>query len=1081
MAPEPLDLAVDASLLDGTVQLTANSRRLGRLSASGEASLESGEHDLQLTGDVDAGLWLGRTLTTAVRGRWRPRTLELRLTAARLPFGDDAPGPLEVDASLRQYRYLDASVRVGDGQIFARMGADLITGRLDTLATLIDGVELSTLAPVPVSGLVRGRAAAGGVLGLAGHGGIRLRADDLRLAGWDLGPTTLTAAFGSGQAQLQARAPGVDVEATVDTAGQAHLRATLADAQLLRAHEDGVDSVSLTGRLQVEGSLREAAAAAAEAHVEALTATVGGWPLALVGAMQIDYRQRRGRWTEARLGTPIGELQLRDGWTAGDSLDVMAAIDSLVPAPIDGLTGRGQATLRVTGTRSAPEAVLQAQVDDVALDGRHLGSLTMTLALRDRLRGALELRQDTLGEGSLVVSLTAPATLFLADAASDAGDRARLRWTAQDLDASWLATYVLQDSTGMAISGSGELQLPALRGLDGVRWGELRGGMHLRQLRVERPRVRLRLREAAEAVVARGRATIEEFELPVEIHRRGTDRYDAAGSVLIGGRWTEAGGGFQVRLRDVDLPAVGQALPGRGTDLPEGTVRAQVDVTASPQWAARATMELDIDDLGTVEARLSGDDDAWTGRADWITLVEDSLSVTARAPSRGRWPAWDALEARAWSSGIDLMALLDQVPELESLSGRVRTELRGDSLGSAPTVTGHLEVEDLSLSLFDVRPGYRMPGGRVAVAAREGGGFRAELVGFVGETTRGKGRIRLDGWLDVIDTRQLDYALRLVTEGVPYNYDDVFETQQVRADLALSSQDGGSLLAGTVRLEDSLADFQLVDLTSPPVPPPPAIPNPLLEGMALDVYVDVEDLQTRSELSDVRVEGQVRAYGSFYKPRFQGELEVTEGTVILLSRPFTLSRGRIVVDRLLPTYSILDLIYDPILLDPELDLEAVARVKPQQETEEREVTLSLEGPVLAAAPRLTSPGLVDQQILGLLAFGSIEQDRFNYSGALYTAAGQLLLGRRAQQAGLDEFLLLPSGTALGTVGETSLRVGKHLAWPVPIWLRYEALANEPSLGQFEAEYGITSWLKIDATAHSKYELYGLGIGVSKDF
>ena len=77
----------------------------------------------------------------------------------------------------------------------------------------------------------------------------------------------------------------------------------------------------------------------------------------------------------------------------------------------------------------------------------------------------------------------------------------------------------------------------------------------------------------------------------------------------------------------------------------------------------------------------------------------------------------------------------------------------------------------------------------------------------------------------------------------------------------------------------------------------------------MDVYVDIVELKSRSEFSDIDVDGRVRLYGTFYKPRFQGELEVTEGTVILLSRPFVFSPGsRVVLDKLVPTYSILDLL-----------------------------------------------------------------------------------------------------------------------------------------------------------------------------
>ena len=120
-------------------------------------------------------------------------------------------------------------------------------------------------------------------------------------------------------------------------------------------------------------------------------------------------------------------------------------------------------------------------------------------------------------------------------------------------------------------------------------------------------------------------------------------------------------------------------------------------------------------------------------------------------------------------------------------------------------------------------------------------------------------------------------------------------------------------------------------------------------------------------------------------------------------------------------------------------------------------------------------------MLNLLAFGQTTTQNADYANALYTAAGQLLLSRHVQRGGLDEFLLLPSGTTLGTVGQSAVRVGKFLSWPLPIWVRYEAGTRAAAAGQFEVEYHITSWMTIDATAYSEYQLYGVGVGLSREF
>ncbi|MEE3264883.1 MAG: translocation/assembly module TamB domain-containing protein, partial [Candidatus Latescibacterota bacterium] len=192
-------------------------------------------------------------------------------------------------------------------------------------------------------------------------------------------------------------------------------------------------------------------------------------------------------------------------------------------------------------------------------------------------------------------------------------------------------------------------------------------------------------------------------------------------------------------------------------------------------------------------------------------------------------------------------------------------------------------------------------------------------------------------------------------------------------------------------------------------------------------------------------------------------------------------RGRIITDRLVPTYSVLDIAYDPLLLDPELDLHATAMVRDNTSEVDREVTLELLGTARETAPVLTSPGLGDTEVLNLLAFGDPVGGTAS-EDFLYAAAGQLLLSRQARRVGLDEFQLLSSGGVMGaTIGEPSVRVGKYLDWPLSVWLRYEGLTRDMTTGQFEAEYRITNLLKIDARTNSDRGVYGVGIVLEKDF
>jgi len=217
-------------------------------------------------------------------------------------------------------------------------------------------------------------------------------------------------------------------------------------------------------------------------------------------------------------------------------------------------------------------------------------------------------------------------------------------------------------------------------------------------------------------------------------------------------------------------------------------------------------------------------------------------------------------------------------------------------------------------------------------------------------------------------------------------------------------------------------------------------------------------------------------------------MAVLEGHVIVLSRTFDFTRGRIVLDKLLPTYSIRELAYDPLLLNPELDMEATTRIKtidPTDDEEYRDVTMTINGPAQPLAPRFASEGLGDTEIITLLAFGSTSMptaaDQKQYTTALYTAAGQLLLSRQVSKVGLDEFQLLPVGTVLSTANEPAIRIGKHFDAYLPLWVRYEATTSDPSIGQVRLQYDLSSYLKLTGTAESEFVRYGLGIGLKKDF
>lgn len=1077
MADAPVDLAVHAGLQEHLFNARVSSRRLGHLVARGPWRLDDMTYSLSLSGGLDAEPWLGRSWPLTVQGALQPDTLRVDFSSQHLPFGDDPPGPVQVDAVLSGWQYLDVGVAVANRQFTGRARIDLQTARVDTLTGVAQALSLANLSSA-LQGSINGHVAAAGVLPTAGRGSLGLQVDDLVLAGWSLGPTKLSTRFDAGVATITASADGLAAYARVDTAGVASLQVDLQDA-VVRQHGTE-DSVSVSGTIAGAGSLHDLAAGSLQADLDSVGAVLGGWSLRMPTGLRVDVDKGRAQLWPTRLLTPIGALQLQ-GMAASDTMLMTATLDCLHVAGVEDVSARGSAHLHVSGRPDRPRAQLSLALRHLLLGGRSIGELRMSADLSDSLHGALTLGPGNTQEAPLHVQLSAPAEVLRPGVEVGADANAQMRIVATDLDASTVATWVFDDTTGLTLSFDANVEVPANRLFEDFGLGRVTAALELQKLMLTRDRVRMRLQAPSRAHLTQGRGNLDNFTLPVEMFQRDTNQFDEAGTISLNGTLIGRGGGLELRVDDLDLLAAARAIPGR-VSLPAGQLTLQANLTGSfDEPALNATANVELEELGSVGARVFGRPRAWKGSATWVTLVEDSLQVTGSAPAVNIWPKWDELTMRAHSAGIDLLPLLDQVPELESLSGFVRLDVTADSLMTSPRFAGQAEVEDLEFALLDVTPGYRFASGRIDFGAREGGGAHAQLGGFSGQTTRGAGVLQLSGFFDLLPEGDTDYNVQLTGDNVRYEYDDVFTAPDIDMDLTLRRGAQGSILEGKVGLTRPSSEIQLVDLTAPPVPPPPTLQNDLLENTRLNVYVDIDGLVTRSELSDITLDGQARIYGTFYQPRFQGELEIVDGQVIVLSRRFTFTRGRIILDRLVPTYSILDLLYDPILLDPELDIEATTSVKPNTNDPAHEVTLTLSGPVRSAAPRLTSPGLGDGEVLSLLAFGQTSTQGADYAGAFYTAAGQLLLGRQVQKVGLDEFLLLPSGTALNTVGEPAVRIGKYMSWPVPIWVRYEAITRSAGSGQFEVEYRITNWMTIDATAHSEYELYGLGIGLSREF
>ena len=386
-------------------------------------------------------------------------------------------------------------------------------------------------------------------------------------------------------------------------------------------------------------------------------------------------------------------------------------------------------------------------------------------------------------------------------------------------------------------------------------------------------------------------------------------------------------------------------------------------------------------------------------------------------------------------------------------------------------------LDTLSLALLDTEPAYWFTSGQVKFVGRQ-----ALLVDFAGTSEENAGIVELAGRLDLSNFEDLGFDLQVLARELPYRYEEIFSVPGIDIDLALTGSESRSSLSGRIGLRDALTELTVVELRAPTPPPrPPTLRDEMLENLTLEVFTSIEELELDSESAQGLISGGVNVSGTFYKPTFQGDFEIEEGKIIIFNRPFEIQQGRISLNSLVPTQSLVDLAYDPLLLDPEVDLAASSSVDNAADDTVYTVTMSIQGPALTAAPEFAAdPVLEFDKIVRLLVFGSTST-ALDYETALSMAAGQLL-SKKVEKIGLDEFVVLPSGTVFNTTRRRAIRIGKNLEdLPLSLWVQYEAAIDELSYGELRIEHRLTPYLTIIGISQSEYDRYGLGLGVKKDF
>ena len=631
-------------------------------------------------------------------------------------------------------------------------------------------------------------------------------------------------------------------------------------------------------------------------------------------------------------------------------------------------------------------------------------------------------------------------------------------------------------------------------------WRDLSGHIDVHGLAIESQAsadsLRLDLLSGGRFAFGEGRVALDSVAIGLRRYDRDRLALQPAGTLRLAGQLEGTKPSrVELALEEVDLAFFGG---------PKGLVQldAEVSGTASaPQVAVDLAVE--TADLGELYGRLDGDRHGGDWHLNWTTLLNDSLTVIGRVPwdLQAGTLSLDESWLEAHSDGIGLLFLGDLIAELDHLDGRISADLRAEGLDSTLSLQGQIGVAGLEFALLDLEPIYALPDGQLQFNGRQ-----VELVGFAveKEPKRGFRSASLTGQLDLSRLDDPSFDLRLQAERMTSYYEAVgqsFKADDINLDLSFVGSISASKLAGRVRLDRPHSEASLVVLTLPVPPPPPALRDEFLENMALAVEVDIRGLTLDSELAEVEASGAVEVGGTFYKPLFQGDIIIDEGQIFVLNQQFNITQGRVVLNRLAPTKSILDVMYDPLELNPTLDLEAKTdEITDINDNEKYVATLTLRGPAQKSVPRLSAEPTENESLdqlgpgstVNLLAFRTANfdyagafgstSDAFSTAAAVFgTTAGQLL-SKQVEKVGLNEFTVLPSSEIAGAEPGAALRAGKYLGGlPLPLWVRYEALLKEMAKGEVRVEHKIKSFLTIFGLAQSEYDHYGLGIGLKREF
>ena len=330
---------------------------------------------------------------------------------------------------------------------------------------------------------------------------------------------------------------------------------------------------------------------------------------------------------------------------------------------------------------------------------------------------------------------------------------------------------------------------------------------------------------------------------------------------------------------------------------------------------------------------------------------------------------------------VDLSFLSGIAYDLERIEGEADIHLSIGGTPSAPRSVGRISVRNAALRFREIEPMFRA--GLLEIEV-DGSAFKINPVAF----RAGDGTVRLSG--DIL-TDNLSFA---EIEA----YADFSQAEVERLGSALLVIDGSLAWTGTrdrsqiYNVADPLVVSGVVThplnigelLLDNAIIRPQDAPDSFLESIALDIAVDVTDLDVENNVAQLTVEGGVAFGNTAQNPLMTGNAIAREdGLIKYLGTTFELDAGRIDLIRRVPLESFTALIEYPVAqLDPVLTVQARApRVRDIYGTD-YEVELLASGPVSTVTPQLravpfdnTSPAywasgpLAGPEVISLLTFG----------------------------------------------------------------------------------------------------------------